>query len=640
MKKIFPILSLLIIVSYSFAQKAPMKWEKISDKEKDITHCPYDSLANAVVLCDYATISYAYGQKITFKRHIRIKILNKQAFEHANIKIHYYSKDNNNHISKIKAQTINYNNNIPEITVIDKKNFFNTKIDNEFSEISFAFPQIKEESIIEYSYTLMTENFTFLKDWNFQREIPVLYSEIRASIREDIEYRVFYQGNRLGKKYSSKPTNRWFLKDLPAIKEEPFCVYPGDYIEKLSFQLAGYKKLTGTAVNQDVEYVHFMTTPQKVAKVFKKQVSVESFLSHGLKAKKIIEELGINGTMTDKEKYKKIHRYLVTNFEWNGKYGLHPDEDFSSFTDKKSGDGASVNYLFHMLLDKADINSNLFYISTVDNGIINDNFLNAGQFNHVINLSYIDEMQVFTDASCAFCPPGELPPNDLNIKGLDGRGSWIPIPVKKNNIQNSLSTISIKNNKVIYSNENSFSGITAQNERETIYMSDEKEYFENIVNPNSSVLETDSFKVLNLHNTSKNLITKSYYSNDEFNENAQFIYIEAVPFEELRKKVFISDKRELPIDFIYPKEKNYYINITIPEGYEIAGKPKQTNITLQDKGATFLYKLNTSGKIIQIQIKFRLNRTFYKVDEYANLKKFFELINEKCNEKIVLKKTE
>lgn len=640
MKKLFTIIGLLIISQSVSAQKAPMKWGKISDKGKNMTHCPYDSLANAVVLCDYGTISYAYGQKITFNRHIRIKILNKQAFEHANIKIPYYSKDNNNNISKIKAQTINYNNNRQEITIVDKNNFFTTKIDNEYSKMTFAFPQIREGSIIEYSYTLMTDNFAFLKDWNFQKKIPVLHSEIRASIREDIEYRVFYQGNRLGKKYSSKPTNTWFLKNLPAIKDELFCVYPGDYIEKLSFQLAGYKKLTGTIVNQDVEYVHFMTSPQKIAKEFKKQPSVESFLSHGLKTKKIIEELGINDAMPDEVKYKKIHDYIVTNFEWSGRYKLFPDENLSTFIDKKSGNGASINYLFHMLLDKADINSNLFYISTNDNGMINDNFLNAGQFNHVINLSYIDEKQVFTDASCAFCPPGELPPNNLNIKGLDGRGSWIPIPVKKNNIQNSLSTISIKNNKVIYSNENSFSGITAQHERKTIYMSDEKEYFENIANPNTSVLETDSFKVLNLHNTSKNLITKSYYSNDEFNENAEFIYIEAVPFEELRKKKFVSDTRELPIDFIYPTEKNYYINITIPKGYEIAGKPKQTNITLPDKGATFLYKLNTSGKIIQIQIKFRLNRTFYKVEEYANLKKFFELINEKCSEKIVLKKTE
>lgn len=641
MRKSLILISLSIIFTFSYAQKVKMKWGKISDKEKSMTHCPYDSSANAVVLFDLATIEYIWGSDISITRHVRIKILKKTGIDQANISIPFYSKDQYEHIPRIKAQTVNFLEGKSNFTSVENKSFYSEKENDEYTNLKFTFPQVKEGSIIEFNYTKKSRNFITLKDWKFQTDIPILHSELSVFINnEKLEYSVFYQGKRLSEKYSSKPTSKWVLKDLPAIKEEPFCAYLGDYEEKIRFHLAGYKKVTGTAVNKDIKYVDFMTTPNDVAKKFRNAASVESFLFHGIKAKNIIEKIGINDLMTDEEKYKRIHDYIVRNFEWNGKYGIFPDEDFSTFIEKKTGNGASINYLFHMLLDKADINTNLFYISTNNNGLINDSFLNARQFNHLINLSYIDEKQIFTDASCAFCPSGELPANDLNIKGLDERGSWIPIPVKKNNTQNSLSKISIKNNILVYRNENSFSGITAQNERKRIYLSDEKEYFENIVNPNTSVLETDSFKVLNLHNTTKNLTTESYYSNNEFTENAQYIYIEAVPFEELRKKVFVSETRELPIDFIYPADINYYITITIPEEYEIVGKPKQTNITLPNKSASFLYKLNTSGKIIQVQIKYYLNRTFYRADEYANLKKFFELISEKCNEKIILKKTE
>jgi hypothetical protein len=629
---------LFLITEISFSQKDPIKWGKLSENDINLKFCPYDSSANAIVLCDYGTISYTSGRNVSFTRHTRIKILSTNGFDEADINLNYYSMNNLSYIKNIKAQTINIENNEPVISEIEDKSYYYTKIDDEFSKVSFTFPSIKVGSIIEYSYTYSTQSFVFLRDWFFQKNIPVLHSEIRAIINENLEYNVYYQGNRLSKKYTNEPTNIWFLDNLPALKNEPYCSNPQDYSEKMSFQLSSYKTLTGTVVNQDVEYVEYMNTPDKVTKTFLNSAKISEFLTHEMIINKILEEIGINKTMTDEEKYKKIHSYMTTYFSWNSEYGIFPEPDFMTLIEKKSGNAASINYVFHMLLEKANINSKLLFISTCNNGMINDIFLNAGQFNHVVNLTYINDKQLFTDASCSVCPPNLLPPNDLNSRGLDMNGNWIPIPIPENNIQNSISVISFAENETIYKNETSYSGISAQEERKLLSFNNEEEYFKKIKNPDPATFENIGFEIINLKNLNEKLIVKSSYHTLDSNLESDYLSIDLFPFEEFKHEVFIEKTRQLPIDFIYPVEKNFYINLTIPKEYEIIGKPEQKTFILPEKVAYFQYKISVSDNNIQIQAKYVLTRTYYRAGEYEILKMFYTLISQKCNEKLFLKK--
>lgn len=69
-----------------FSQKAP-KYGSISDEEKSITATPLDPEANAIILADYCETSFN-GGNVDIIRHTRIKILNKNGLEHANIRVH------------------------------------------------------------------------------------------------------------------------------------------------------------------------------------------------------------------------------------------------------------------------------------------------------------------------------------------------------------------------------------------------------------------------------------------------------------------------------------------------------------------------------------------------------------------------
>lgn len=87
------------------AQKPPMKWGKLELEELNMAAYPEDTTAAAVVLGDYATLKFDFGQgsRYVFEHHRRIKILDKSAFNRGNIQIYLYGDDQ---ISGLKAQTI------------------------------------------------------------------------------------------------------------------------------------------------------------------------------------------------------------------------------------------------------------------------------------------------------------------------------------------------------------------------------------------------------------------------------------------------------------------------------------------------------------------------------------------------------
>jgi hypothetical protein len=80
----FKILLIALIFSFSglMAQKSPIKFGDIPTSDLEAKVYAIDSSASAVILCDYATLTYAYyssGLKTMFTHHRRIKILKNLA---------------------------------------------------------------------------------------------------------------------------------------------------------------------------------------------------------------------------------------------------------------------------------------------------------------------------------------------------------------------------------------------------------------------------------------------------------------------------------------------------------------------------------------------------------------------------------
>ncbi len=51
-------------------------------------------------------------------------------------------------------------------------------------------PNVKEGSMVEYSYTIQSDFLFDLREWEFQNTIPVAWSEYRVTIPEYFKYRL------------------------------------------------------------------------------------------------------------------------------------------------------------------------------------------------------------------------------------------------------------------------------------------------------------------------------------------------------------------------------------------------------------------------------------------------------------------
>ena len=167
-----------------FAQNDIPAFGKVDKADLEMKQCPFDAAAEAMVLFDVAEVycflnlnSLTSRLSSQLERHVRIKILNNKGLDFANIHIPFIAENNTEGIKNLSAETINLDatGNII-VTKVDKSSFFTKKMNKRYSEIIFAFPDVKVGSIIEYKYKDDADYLYAVRDWYFQQTIPVKFS--------------------------------------------------------------------------------------------------------------------------------------------------------------------------------------------------------------------------------------------------------------------------------------------------------------------------------------------------------------------------------------------------------------------------------------------------------------------------------
>lgn len=162
MNKTLAILFLLFLSLTTQAQN--FNFGAITYDDYEFDRKKLDSNANAIVLKEFGTASIQRDDntgslELIFEHHVKIKIYNKEGFKEANIVIPTYKDETREEtISELKASTFNYvDNNFVE-TIMDKKAIFVENRSKYTRLTKFTLPNLKEGSIIEYSYRLKSPN--------------------------------------------------------------------------------------------------------------------------------------------------------------------------------------------------------------------------------------------------------------------------------------------------------------------------------------------------------------------------------------------------------------------------------------------------------------------------------------------------
>src|SRR5579871_1226912 len=159
-----------------------------------------DSNASAVIIADVGNTSFVGNKNgwvsYVFKRHTRIKIIDKKGIDAATIKIRLYKDgDAQEKLDDVQASSYNLVNGAVVQSKLEKKDIFESKIDKRRIEKKFTLPGVKEDAIIEYSYTITSDFYFNIPEWQFQSiEYPCLWSQYEITIPSLVGYVSLRQG--------------------------------------------------------------------------------------------------------------------------------------------------------------------------------------------------------------------------------------------------------------------------------------------------------------------------------------------------------------------------------------------------------------------------------------------------------------
>ena len=117
-----------------------------------------------------------------------------------------------------------------------------------------------------------------------------------------------------------------------------------------------------------------------------------------------------------------------------------------------------------------------------------------------------------------------------------------------------------------------------------------------------------------------------------------FIYINPMTANRTLENPFKQERRTFPVDFAYPINQTYTINLTLPDGYILKEFPQDANVDLEGNIGSYRRKSQLTGKIFQLSTAFEINQVIVTPGQYSILRKFYEQIVALESEQLILQK--
>lgn len=667
------IIFLLFIGQLTYCQN--YKFGKVSEEELLETQHPEYPEATAAILYKKQKIMFDYIQGKGFIQSTeiqeRIKIYNKEGFDYATKMISLYdgaSSASSEKLVGLKAYTYNIEGGKIIKDKLKNSDVFDEDTNKYRKTTKFTMPNLKEGCVIELEYTIESQLFS-IDDIAFQQMIPTKNFELSLNTPEYLIYKTFLnpratyipqltetkkrrsvtitsrersqsRGGGLANYSSSKidfndNVVEANLSNIPPLKDENYVDNLANYQSRLLVELERIE-----LPNQPIEYLS--TTWEKVTNTIYDDSDFGDQLSKNNYFKKDLEALMSSKPTDDKiEKVSMILDFVKSKVKWNEYYGYTAEQGVSKAYKDGVGNSADINLMLTSMLRYAGMDANPVLVSTKNNGI--PLVPTRSGFNYVISAVNVDGKIILIDATRKHGTIDILPTNTLNWLGRlikeDGSSDWINlIPEVSSSEMVSLNAkletdLSI-NGKIRhqYTNyqanrlRNKYDGYGDEKVIETL----EKD---------KGLIEISDLNLSQINEVDKPVLLSYDFNIDEAIEDVGGdLYLKPMLFLASKENPFKQDTRIYPIDFVYPISDKYMVNMMIPEGYELDVLPESVKYQFNGSDGVFTYMANKNGSYIQFVITFELNKTLILPTEYKQFKEFYQLMIEKQNEQIVLKK--
>jgi hypothetical protein len=647
--------------------KIPIKFGKVTPEDFNVNVDALDSSADAVIIADFGTTSFEGDNRgwfhLLFKRSKRIKIIKKQGFEAATVTIPIYVNGaTSERVEGLRAITYNLEGGKVVETRLEDKSIFTDKISKHWQEKKFTFPALKEGSIIEFTYTEESPFLNNLQPWAFQARYPCLWSEYQVEMPNFFEYAIVSHGflplsatimdtrhvnfNMVDPGGAEKDehftydddvvTRRWVMRNVPAMKEEPFTTTLYNYLSRLEFQLRAYS---------------FRNVPRKDKMgnwflVSEALLKDEDFGADLDKSNGWLDDslkLITKGAANTREKAEKIYNWVRDNFTCTNHDALWTSNPIKTTFRNRNGNVADLNLLLTAMLRHEKIDADPVILSTRDNGFASEIYPLISRFNYVITRIPIDSTWQYLDASESWLAFGRLPERCYN--------GYARILNKEQPDYMEFNPDSLTESKmtlVMITKADHGSGLIARvtttpgyNEacavREKVRADGQQSFMKKIQTAYSGEMAPSNLEIDSLRQPEQPLQI-GYDVAITPDASSDLFYFNPMLSEGYKENPFKAAERKYPVEMPFCMDETYTLTMDVPEGYAVDELPKSAKVTFNENEGFFEYLIVKSGDMVQMRSRIKLKKAVFKPEDYSTLRDFFAFVVKKQSEPIVFKK--
>ncbi|MDR6486001.1 hypothetical protein J2799_000486 [Chryseobacterium vietnamense] len=570
----------------------------------------------------------------------RVKIYNKdKAEDWLNLEIPIYNVGTNREsLGKFKAFTYNLENGAAVPVKVEKSSQYKSKENKYVTLTKFAFPSVKNGSVIEYQYEIISPFRFMIPEVLIESDTPSLNTEYVFDTPINMSYNVNYTGG-ISPKYREMEerqlyggqyrTYRFAYENLTGFKTEKFVRNDRNFRTKISAELNstnfGELKLYSSSWDQ----------------IAKRLYDSDDFGGEIKRTKLARENMpaGVSEMKTDLEKANAIFSYVQKTFTWNKDKGVYTEDGIKKLLETKTGNAAEINLFLVMMLREAGLKADPLIISTVENGLINMVSPNISNMNFVLAAIDIDKQLHIYDATSKQSSLDEIPLKNWNQYGiLVTKDKALQIQMSNVKSSNTYLTANAKIN-----DDGSISGTYSDKDTGAyaMYAKDnyddnaekyKKQYKENFsmdfTDINSKVLENGDFES-----------TMKFSSSNLIDRVGKKMIINPMLFLSKNSNEFDqTEVRKYPIDFGSPITRTKKVILEIPEGYKIEEMPKEKRIVTEDKEVAYTYSVEQKGNMLEVTTTTKIGSSDYPKEYYPAFKQIWGVASKFENQVISLVK--
>ncbi|WP_103072433.1 transglutaminase domain-containing protein [Aquimarina sediminis] len=665
------LLGILLFGVRGFSQKH--EFGKISKEELTEHSYELDTTANAVVLYEKKRVYFEYDQANGFRLITdvfkRVKLYNKNGFDAASHEVFLYkSGGSKEKVSGLKGISYSLQEGKIVEVKLKKDGIFENEYSERYDQVKFTMPALKEGSVIDYKYKIVSPFIFNIGRISLQREIPIKKLKVAVEMPEYFNFKKFTTGylpinfkesvkdSRITftstsrvrtSQYTSRAgatrkqdvdykvmVNTITSAHVPAFKKEPYSGNAENYKSSIFYELQ-FTKFPDGAVKS------YSTTWEDVAKTIYRSDNFGNELAKSNYYKDDLDNL-LKNVNTPSEKIQSIYGYVKKKMTWNKQRSVFTRGGVRKAYKENTGNSAEINLMLTSMLSYAGLDANPVVVSTSDRVIAL--FPTLDGYNYVIARVKLPNGKIlYLDATDKYGLPNIL--SDRVIRG-SGRviaknhtSQNVDLRPKKPSMNRYSVQCEIDKEGMVNGKFNvRHMGNLAHDFREIHGAKDEESKIKRF-KKKYSLDEIEEYTIKGVNEYGKG-VSESFnfisYDQIELIENEMFF--SPLLFLRDKENVFKSDERKYPVDFGYGYTNSYMVSVKIPEGYEVSEYPQSGAFKLPENIGSFSFRSNVANGAIQVVISETIATPFLLPDYYPVLKQFYNQLIEKENEQVVLKK--